>query len=107
MGALRRLQARQHAEGSGARVRGCAGLVNLVALTACAVCCVCVFAGSSLFGALSSMLGIAGGAPGSPRETVRALNAELATWETLAQVGAACVLCMTLLLRALWAPRLP
>jgi hypothetical protein len=32
------------------------------------------------------MMGLSSAAPGSPRETLRALNTELATWETLAQV---------------------
>ncbi|KAF6253916.1 Abscisic acid G-protein coupled receptor-domain-containing protein [Scenedesmus sp. NREL 46B-D3] len=41
--------------------------------------------GAGLFGALSSMMGLSGSAPGSPRETLRALNTELSTWETLAQ----------------------
>ncbi|WIA14392.1 hypothetical protein OEZ85_002920 [Tetradesmus obliquus] len=41
--------------------------------------------GTGLFGALSSMIGLGGSSPGSPRETLRALNNELATWETLAQ----------------------
>uniref|UniRef100_A0A383VFA0 Abscisic acid G-protein coupled receptor-like domain-containing protein n=1 Tax=Tetradesmus obliquus TaxID=3088 RepID=A0A383VFA0_TETOB len=41
--------------------------------------------GAGLFGALSSMIGLGGSSPGSPRETLRALNNELATWETLAQ----------------------
>ncbi|KAF8063751.1 GTG2 [Scenedesmus sp. PABB004] len=53
---------------------------------------------SGLFGSLRSFVGAwsGGSAPGSPRETLRALNAELATWETLAQ-GAACALLVELL----------
>lgn len=47
----------------------------------------CFFTGAGLLGALSNMIGLSGTSPGSPRETLRALNAELATWETLAQVG--------------------
>jgi hypothetical protein len=43
-------------------------------------------AGAGLFGALSSMMGLSNASPGSPRATLRALNTELATWETLAQV---------------------
>lgn len=41
--------------------------------------------GNGLFGALSNMF--SSSTPGSPRDTLRALNAELATWETLAQVA--------------------
>jgi hypothetical protein len=32
-------------------------------------------------------MGLGSSTPGSPRETLRALNTELATWETLAQVS--------------------
>lgn len=51
--------------------------------------CVCVCcAGSGLFGAISNVLWSAGGgAASSPQETVKALQAELSTWETLAQVS--------------------
>lgn len=42
--------------------------------------------GSGLFGAISNVLWSAGGgAASSPQETVKALQAELSTWETLAQ----------------------
>lgn len=60
-------------------------------MLACAAlpCCVCVWwaAGSSFFGAISNVWRSAGGgAASSPQETVKALQAELSTWETLAQV---------------------
>lgn len=43
-------------------------------------------AGSGLFGAISNVFRTGGGAASSPQETVKALQAELSTWETLAQV---------------------
>jgi hypothetical protein len=45
-------------------------------------------AGSGFFGAISNVLRSAGGTTGSmPQETVKALQTELSTWETLAQVS--------------------
>jgi hypothetical protein len=54
-------------------------------------CLSLVVAGAGLFGALSSMMGLSNASPGSPREMLRALNTELATWETLAQVSASMI----------------
>lgn len=50
--------------------------------------CLCACAtGSGFFGAISNVWRSAGGgAASSPHDTVKALQAELSTWETLAQV---------------------